>query len=1083
MGVADLGLKNVSGTLRPYSYGTSSVEGAANISRAVSIYLEGDGPDLFGLQLNAVATGVTVGTDTSAEFWAQDTAAYSPSQHRLTFVDDLWNFSGVNAPIPGSTIYAHAVGGSFAGSTYYYDVGPSVTITYPFQVNFTLNATTVAGRPAVTFGYTVSNRTLDLSAVYDTVVFNASPAVMPFAAPVFSVNGSSYNPAGLLDDFEFVLVGDAAGDTTSFFNASAHLRLDFYNSTAAAYQAVPAAFNAGADTGETSDGVSVTFSTPGVANVATGPSFLGGLWGVSTNSGGRTFSDKQTPANAFLFVSPGSTFNASAAQWVPAFPLPSATPPGFVLPNGGPYTFEWLLSGWQELNLTVAAATNSSTALVETLSRNATSGVYTPLFALGNGGLGAISQSGNGTPSNPFVLKDRPGGPIDPVFGQLNDFGYPVFPGILLINTSKWVDVSPATFSITYPSWDASILEAWNLPGSNDLSLNFWGVTNLTVGGGSPVTGWFPAMASLLFDASLLFWNSTGNLVAGATFEDQGVSLALYGGTGDTIWGNTFLASSVPSLGPNATLDATNETGVVVAASGDLIYNNYFEVPLPALTPTNDPASCLFICAPADYTDLWNTTHESATDVRTVLGTNLTGSILHTSFQGGNFWSNYGSSEDPYGVLPYTDGGAIANGGDAWPLLPFSLFNITFTVAGLPSGASWGVDFGGLIVRSTGTVIAVSDPNGSYAVTYLAPAGFAPPRPGNVTVQGASLALPAPFSALAVVEFVESGLVANWNWNVSVVAANGSGPNATASSTTSDANVSLPNGSFDFSISSRGYNATPQSGSFTVPTTRTITTVFSLVPLAEFVAVNITPGTSWYITVTQGGHSLSVGTGAVTLNLTQFDLAPGAYSWAANATGWTATNGTGTGTTAKLLVQYVYFYAIPGTLNGTVNVHGAAVAVDGQPVVVTNGGFSRHLAPGAHTVVAVAAGYYTYIATVVIYPRQVANVTIEMEAEPPSSTNSFEGISYLGWGLIAGLAAGLAVLSAILLRGRRGPRAPSPLTPAPASATPQPPSAKPAAAWEEAPEAGAAAKPGGVPWDEGEGSATGPPASGPSKSR
>jgi len=60
MGVSDLGVKNVSGTLVPYDYNTSSVVGSLSLNRSEAVYVDGDGPDTFGVQLNAVATGVTL---------------------------------------------------------------------------------------------------------------------------------------------------------------------------------------------------------------------------------------------------------------------------------------------------------------------------------------------------------------------------------------------------------------------------------------------------------------------------------------------------------------------------------------------------------------------------------------------------------------------------------------------------------------------------------------------------------------------------------------------------------------------------------------------------------------------------------------------------------------------------------------------------------------------------------------------------------------------------------------------------------------------------------------------------------------
>ena len=76
----------------------------------------------------------------------------------------------------------------------------------------------------------------------------------------------------------------------------------------------------------------------------------------------------------------------------------------------------------------------------------------------------------------------------------------------------------------------------------------------------------------------LMFWNCTDNIVTGNTFLDQGTGIFLYGGSGNTIWGNTFFSAVVGATNPATVLNygPLNE-GVNESESGDLIYNNYFD--------------------------------------------------------------------------------------------------------------------------------------------------------------------------------------------------------------------------------------------------------------------------------------------------------------------------------------------------------------------------------------------------------------------------------------------------------------------------------------------------------------------------
>src|SRR5208337_2404819 len=138
---------------------------------------------------------------------------------------------------------------------------------------------------------------------------------------------------------------------------------------------------------------------------------------------------------------------------------------------------------------------------------------------------------------------------------------------------------------------------------------------------------------------SVMVWDCTNVLVASNTFSDQGNALLFYNGnssatSNNTVWGNTFLAGPIVAANPASVDDSgTSVTGVNETESGDLVYNNLFDIPLPTI--------------------------------------NLTGSIIGTSYQGGNYWSNYGTTSNPFGVLPYNNTGGITAGGDYVPLVPF----------------------------------------------------------------------------------------------------------------------------------------------------------------------------------------------------------------------------------------------------------------------------------------------------------------------------------------------------------------------------------------------------------------------------
>jgi thermopsin len=932
MGISDLGLRNSSGVLVPYVYNTSSVWGSITLTRAQSAYVDGDGPDTFGVQLNAVATNVTLFGVPGYEFWAQDFFSYTSSTHTLTFGDNVWNFSSVSGAMLANVFASYGRNGTPEPPDYYYAVGPTVNVSYPFTANLYLNASLLGGLPAIYFNYSVANGSGEIAGgTFDYVAFNSSggPSGTTVPGPAFQVNGTGNDPTGLPNDFELVLVGNGDGDTTTFFTLSATMALRQWNSTAGAYTVVPAAFNAGSDTGETSNGVLPVYRTPAhggppTVSLLTGPSFVEGLWNVSTAvDGSRQFHLNQVPQNAFLFISPGSTFNTSEAQWVPTLRFGAGTS-GLSIPNTGAYAFEWMLSDWTPMSYTASAlapAPNSSTTLVVHPTVSAAAGVYTPLLAWGNGELAAISESGNGTAGNPYVLIQRPAVLLDPVFGQLNVWGFPVFAGVLLINTTSYVDVVQPSLAIDYGSWMAPQLSGLGLPSTNALQLEFWNVSNVSVRDSSDLSGWVSANFVPYPAAEVLFWGSHGNLVAGNTFHDQGVALALYGGENNTVWGNTIVPSSQM---PSFLDDDDNTTGILEWESGDLIYNNYVAVLNPAVTPTFDAFSCQNVCEPTTYDDTWNVSLQPANASLMVLGENLTGSILGTWYQGGNYWSNYGTPADPFGVLPYDDHGLITHGGDYVPLVISTVYSVTFVESGLVPGAPWNVTLLGVTVNSTSTQLVLYAPNGTYNASVGTPLGYAGPPTVYVDVNGTNLMVPVNFTEVFQVTIHENGLVAGWLWNASCLGTSAGASSGAFNSTASSGAINLTNGTYTCTFSTYGYSVASGPAELTVNGHAfSHHIVFTPLPILSVTASGLAPGTPWTVTVTQGhSHVNETGLGDGTLFFTVLQINPGGFAWNVTVSGYSATPSAGAGTASRpgspptLTTASVAFVANPAPAPG-----------------------------------------------------------------------------------------------------------------------------------------------------------------------
>jgi thermopsin len=1070
MGVADLGLRSVGATTEGYVLDAPNVSGTANLTSAEAIYLDGDGPDDFGLQFSAVLSNVTLDGVNGYTFWTQEFAAYSPGDGVLTFGDNVWNFSNPALTLSPNALFSHSANGSLDAPIFYSAVGASYVIAYPFQVSFYLNSTLVGGRPAAYFNYTVSNGSGTVAAgSVDEVVFDSGSAPAP--APFFEVNGTGVNAAGLPSDVELVAVGDGGMDTTSFVEINATFSIDYWNTSRGALVPFPSADNAGSDTGETSDGVDVTtnLSAAGpVARLGSGPSFVGGLWNVSSEVGRRTVTLTLSPVNAFVFLNPGTAYDPATAQWAPTFSAGAGNPVTFYIPNDGSLFVEFLLADYRNVGVSVNPLPNTTLPLpAETLARSLNFGVYTPIFAWGNAELAAVAPvTGSGTSAAPYVLYNNQIAPLPAVFTATNDFLFPVFPGILLIGTNASVVVRPAPFDVRYPSGMAPALAAEGLPLTNDLQLEFWNVSNVTVAEGPAISGWLAAPLAGETAGEVSFWNSSGNLIAANNFDVQGTGLVLVGGSGNTVWGNTFLPAPVPGTNASALAVAPGgEVGIVEAESGDVLYNNYLATPVPAVTAPDDPESCLTVCAAGTFNDHWNITPEPASANRTLLGVNLTGSIIGTPDQGGNYWSNYGAASDPYGVLPYDDGGRIAPGGDLDPLVPFALYSAEFQANGLPSALTWGVVVDNVTYRTNTTNLTVVLPNGSYPVTVISPTGYTVLGVAPLNVSGANQTVGLDFVPTVLVAFAETGLLPGSGWNVTVTGpAPSQGTVRSGAFNESVLGFNLTPGAYNYSISAYGYAATPDEGTFTVTSRPVIVPVaFSIAAIATFNETGLPSGTPWSITVTEGIHSARFTTEATTLGLSVFDLPPGNYTWIATAGDYAAAPRVGEATSPTPSYVDLAFSVVNGTLEGTVAPSNGNLTIDGSVVPLSAGVFILSASPGIYAIEVTASGYAPYYNNVTVTSNSTTLVTISLTALPAPSSGPL-GISLAGWGLISGLALLAAVALLLLLRvRRRGRNPPPPLAPPAAVVAPPPsgsPPSPPSAPWEEGPEDRSDAAPG-----------------------
>ena len=150
-----------------------------------------------------------------------------------------------------------------------------------------------------------------------------------------------------------------------------------------------------------------------------------------------------------------------------------------------------------------------------------------------------------------------------------------------------------------------------------------------------------------------------------------------------TVWGNHFMEDHVTGSSYAKNMKgADSPAGITVSGSGNLIYNNYFAKGTYAISPDHDIYTGNY---PVTYSNDWNLSEKKPVNYSTVSnGLILTGSIVDSGFQGGNFWSQAISQ------TPYNSSGKIAKGGDYYPLTQLA-YPVTFNGLGLPGGIEWSV--------------------------------------------------------------------------------------------------------------------------------------------------------------------------------------------------------------------------------------------------------------------------------------------------------------------------------------------------------------------------------------------------------
>jgi len=744
MGIGTYGVMNTTGTPVAYSLETSSWMGSITFNSFNNFLLANDGAystngaqNTFGVQLNAVTNNSTVRTSSIYSFWTQNVLYFNfPAPGYLTFLDNVWNFSSPAVYLSPGTIFSG--NGSYVPSVgYYYDFSQPFAYTFPLTVqlylnsSITNNATTGYGYTTVRFGYLVLNAKTGMSeesGVYDTVLFNSTTKIGHVPASPYLVDGSRVTPTGFIPwDAEIMVGGPGGGTTVSFYGISGSASLKYWKAGTSSYVNARDAWDQGSETGETSEGIAESYMTPGTVWLNTGPSIVEPLWNATPggNIGQTAVSGVISPSNAFVFFTPGAQWNASYVSWAPT---QTASHYAYVL-SPGTYTIDAMLSDYTPIQTTVTLANGATSNIPLKLTWNLAEGVYTPLFAWNNAQLGAISFGGSGTAAHPYriVNNPSPGGQLNTTFAMANDYLYQVFPGVLIAGTTAHVSLkNPDLLSVAYETpYLLGFITHYGLPSTNNLQFEVFDANYVTIWGGLGITGWFffddYGPTGLLPLANVVIWGGFHDLVGDNLFLSQGSSLVLAGlspavPTDNVVWGNTFVNSPIlsPGMYPGNFFTSTTgpPIGIFAFESGDLIYNNMVITSITAFAPNVN----MFTGAPQLNHEMWNLPMvKRPAFVMHFNGHRLTGTIVPSAWQGGNFWWDY----VPGSPLPYNEFGFIATGGDYFPL-PITAYVVVFSVHQPVTPVEWKVTVNGVTRTTTGDALVFFETPGDY--TFMAKA-------------------------------------------------------------------------------------------------------------------------------------------------------------------------------------------------------------------------------------------------------------------------------------------------------------------------------------------------------------------------
>ncbi len=252
VGIADYGIVNSSGFIKPYTERFSEVAGRAMIYKMKAYNSsppESISPYSASLQLNSVLC--VNSSSRTYYYWLQNVIMFDTNNDSMQFLNDLWNISSRNSVLYSSNIIGRGVM-KLVNMDDVYVYGSSFRdYSLPTAAYLFIRVSSNPNSVLLQFGYSKNPTNISW---YDNITIKGRDVESAY----LFVSGYSMDPRGSFYDSELVFGGGGNGESTSFSEMNASLSM-WYILSNGSTEYPKALYGFGSDTVETADDLSAEY--------------------------------------------------------------------------------------------------------------------------------------------------------------------------------------------------------------------------------------------------------------------------------------------------------------------------------------------------------------------------------------------------------------------------------------------------------------------------------------------------------------------------------------------------------------------------------------------------------------------------------------------------------------------------------------------------------------------------------------------------------------------------------------------------------------------------------------------------------